>query len=105
MNDTSSQKPILINNLSVSKAEITHVIHFTGGLVAIPVVGGQHVLGPVQADSGGLNFLGPMLVNDAFAFARLVGCYFVGVNEINGASVERCAFWKPNLVESRTPTD
>ena len=79
------------------------VLHFTGGLVGLPVALGDIVIGPI---GGGTEprYIGPMPFAEACQAASDAGSYFVGTNQITVADgPERSEFWHPNLGEGGAP--
>lgn len=93
-----SAEATLVKNFQASTLRSTSVLHFTGGLVAIPVEIGGFILGPGAVTSEGLTYIGPFSRQDIDTTAAQAGCYYVGTNQINeGSGPERSQFWYPTI--------
>lgn len=93
-----SDREIPISNLRIGKAFTTDVLHFTGGLKAMPVVGGGWVIGPVEKTENGLGYLGPLSYQDMHSIIPQAHCYYVGLNKVHmGPDPECSEFWYPHI--------
>lgn len=96
MSDAKPEETTPIDNLRRTRIMSREVLHFTGGLVAFPVVGGGVAIGPIRVETG-LGYVGPMSFKKASELAMEMGSFFVGANQIHDTGPERSEFWKPNL--------
>lgn len=91
-------KGIPVSNLTFGTVRTTHIRHFTGGLIGIPVEGGSYVLGPISSANDGFGYLGPCPFEQICELASQADCYYVGCNEISASSgPERAEFWYPHI--------
>ena len=65
-----SKGDIPISNLVMSQVQATRVLHFTGGLICLPLEEGGWALGPIGASQEGLSFLSPMPEGQVHMLAR-----------------------------------
>ncbi|WP_448671305.1 hypothetical protein [Pseudoxanthomonas mexicana] len=89
-----SKGDIPISNLVMSQVQATRVLHFTGGLICLPLEEGGWALGPIGASQEGLSFLSPMPEGQVHMLARQAGTYFVGTKVVyKDSGPERDECW------------
>lgn len=97
-------KNIPISDVIFGTAKVTHSRHFTGGLVALPVQGGDYVIGPVGLANNEFEYLGPYPFEEICKVAHEACGFYVGCNELSVSSgPERNEFWYPNIGNTRAP--
>ena len=93
-----SKGDVPISNLVMRPVQAMRVLHFTGGLVSLPLEGGGWSLGPIGASEKGFRFLKPMPEAQVHTLAHQAGTYFVGSKVVyKDSGPERDECWYPHI--------